>query len=112
MNTANQVSSASGQQGGQTASSCSLTIRQTAPAGPTAISCKISTSSDVDETSSPTAMEEDTDDDLLDYDPAPTRDGMDVNVIYLSSTNYSLLEEEEVSQLTLRPQDAVFKKLA
>jgi hypothetical protein len=57
-------------------------------------------------------MEEDTDDDLLDYDPAPARDDMDVNVIYLSSTNYSLLEEEEVSQLTLRPQDAVFKKLA
>jgi hypothetical protein len=112
MNTANQASSASGQQGGQTASSCSLTVRQPAPVGLTAISCKISTSSGVDETSSPTAMEEDTDDDLLDYDPAPARDGMDVNVIYLSSTNYSLLEEEEVSQLTLRPQGAVFKKLA
>jgi hypothetical protein len=55
-------------------------------------------------------MEEDTDDDLLDYEPSPARDGMDVNVIYLSSTDYSLLDEDEVSQLILGPQDAVFKK--
>jgi hypothetical protein len=55
-------------------------------------------------------MEEDTDDDLLDYEPSPARDGMDVNVIYLSSTDYSLLDEDEVSQLILGPQDAVFTK--
>jgi hypothetical protein len=36
---------------------------------------------------------------------------MDVNVIYLSSTDYSLLEEEEVSQLALGPQEVIFKKL-
>jgi hypothetical protein len=46
---------------------------------------------------------EDTDDNLLDYEPSPTRDGMDVNVIYLLSTDYYLLEEEEVSQLALGP---------
>jgi hypothetical protein len=53
-------------------------------------------------------MEEDADDDLLDYEPSPTRDGMEINVIYLSSTDYSL--QEEVSQLALGPQDVVFKK--
>jgi hypothetical protein len=55
-------------------------------------------------------MEEDTDDDLLDYKPSPTSDGMEINVIYLSSTNYSFLQEQEVSQLSLGAQDAVFKK--
>jgi hypothetical protein len=52
-------------------------------------------------------MEEDANDDLLDYEPS-TRDGMEINVIYLSSTDYSL--QEEVSQLALGPQDVVFKK--
>jgi hypothetical protein len=85
-------------------------VRLLASAGPTTISCKIGTSSDIDGTSSPAGMEEDTDDDLLDYEPSPARDGMHVNVIYLSSTNYSLLEEEEVSQLALGPQDTVFMK--
>jgi hypothetical protein len=42
-------------------------------------------------------MEEDTDDDLLDYEPSPACNGMEVNVLYFSSTDYSLLEEEEVS---------------
>jgi hypothetical protein len=57
-------------------------------------------------------MEEDADDGLLDYEPSPACDYMEINVIYLSSTDYSLLEEEEVSQLALGPQDTVFKKLA
>jgi hypothetical protein len=55
-------------------------------------------------------MEEDTDDDLLDYEPSPACNGMEVNVLYFSSTDYSLLEEEEVSQLALGSQDVVFKK--
>jgi hypothetical protein len=71
--------------------------------GPTAVSCRTSTSSSADETSSSTTMEEDIDDDLLDYEPSPMCDGMEINVIYLSSIDYSLLEEEEVSQLTLGP---------
>jgi hypothetical protein len=44
---------------------------------------------------------EDTNDDHLHYEPSPTCDGMEINVIYLSSTDYSLLEEEEVLQLAL-----------
>jgi hypothetical protein len=57
-------------------------------------------------------MEEDIDDDLLDYEPSPACNGMEVGVIYLSSIDYSLLEEMEVSQLALGSQDAIFKKLA
>jgi predicted aspartyl protease len=38
--------------------------------------------------------------------------GPEINVIYLSYTDYSLLEEEEVSQHALGPQDVVFKKSA
>ena len=44
-----------------------------------------------------TQMDEDLDDYLLNYEPSPARDDMDVNVIYLSSTDYSLLGEEKVS---------------
>jgi hypothetical protein len=80
-------------------SSCSLSVRPPAPVG-------------ADENSSPTTMEEDTDDDLLDYEPSPAHNGMEVNIVYLSSTDYSLLEEEEVSQLALGPQDAIIKKPA
>jgi hypothetical protein len=98
--------------GGKTASSYSLTVRPPEMVGPTASSCGAGPSDGTDRNSAPTAMEEDTDDDLLDFEPSPTHDGMDVNVIYLSSTDYSLLEEEEVSQLALGPQDAVFKKQA
>jgi hypothetical protein len=54
---------------------------------------------------------EDTDDDLLDYEHSLASNGMEINVIYLSSMDYSLFEEE-VSQLALGPQDAVFKKPA
>jgi hypothetical protein len=69
--------------------------------GLTASSYRTDSSRDVDETSSPTNMKEDADDDLLDYESSPAHDGMEINVVYLSSTDYSLLEEEEVSQLTL-----------
>jgi hypothetical protein len=102
----------SGQPGGLTASSCSSTVRPAAPVDPTAISSKIGTSSGGNEILSPADMEGDDKDDLLDYEPSPARDVMDVNVIYLSSTHYSLLEEEEVLHLALGLQDAVFKKPA
>jgi hypothetical protein len=91
---------------------CLPTVKPPTPIGPTTISCKIDMSSSVDGTSSPAAMEKDTNDDLLDYEPSPACDGMDVNVIYLSTIDYSLLEEEEVSQLALGPQDTLFKKPA
>jgi hypothetical protein len=68
------------------------------PDGPTASSCRTGASGGVDETSWPATMEDDT--------------GMEINVVYLSSTDYSLLKEEEVSQLALGPQDAIFKKPA
>jgi hypothetical protein len=87
---------------GQTASS----------GGPTTTSCRTNASSVVGGTSSPTTMEEDTNDDLLDYEPCPACNGMEVNVGYLSSTDYSFLKEEEVSQLALGSQDVVFKKSA
>jgi hypothetical protein len=79
------------------------------PGGPTANSCRTGASGGADGTSSPNAMEEDTNDDLLDYEPSHARNGMEINIVYLSSTDYSLLEEEEVSQLALGPQDSIFK---
>jgi hypothetical protein len=82
------------------------------PGGPTASSCRVDANSGANETSSPAGMEEDADDGLLDYEPSSACDCMEINVIYLSSTNYSLLEEEEVSQLALGPQDTIFKKPA
>jgi hypothetical protein len=86
-------------------------VRPPAPASSSANSYRTGgASSSTNGISLPANMEEDTDDDLLDYKPPPACDGMEINVIYLSSTNYSLLEEKEVSQLALGPQDAVFKK--
>jgi hypothetical protein len=100
--------------GGQTASTDGLTTtwdgQTVSPGGPTASSCGTGPSSSADGTSSPATMEEDTDDDLLDYEPSPAHNGMQVNVVYLSSIDYSLLEEEEVSQLALGPQDVIFKQ--
>jgi hypothetical protein len=87
-------------EGGQTAS----------PSDTTASSCVTGASGGIDESSSPATIEEDTDDDLLYYEPSPACNGMEINVVYLSSTDYSLLEEEEVSQLALGPQDAIFKR--
>jgi hypothetical protein len=87
-------------------------VRPPAPASSSTNSYRTSASSSTNGISLPAGMEEDTDDDLLDYKPSPAHDGMEINVIYLSSTNYSLLEEKEVSQLALGPQDAIFKKPA
>jgi hypothetical protein len=44
-----------------------------------ASSCRASTDSGADMTSSPTAMEEDTDDDLQDYEPSPAHDDMKIH---------------------------------
>jgi hypothetical protein len=75
---------------------------------PTASSCRVDANSGTNEISSLASMEEYVDDDLLDYEPSAARDGMEINVIYMSSIDYSLLKE--VSQLALGPQDVVFKK--
>jgi hypothetical protein len=82
------------------------------PGGSTASSYRVDASSGTNWISSPTGVEEDIDDDLLDYEPSLAHDGLEINVIYLSSTDYSLLEEWEVSQLALGPQDIIFKKTA
>jgi hypothetical protein len=34
---------------------------------------------------------------MLDYEPSPVREDMDVNVIYLSCMDYSLIGDDEVS---------------
>jgi hypothetical protein len=101
--------------GSQTAPVGDLTVtwdgQTMSPSSPTASSCRIGASSSIDRTSSPVGVEEDTDDDRLDYEPSPARNSMEINVVYLLSADYSLLEEEEISQLTLVPQDAVFKRI-
>jgi hypothetical protein len=49
------------------------------PGGLTASSCRGSTDSSADGTSVPITMEEDTDDDLLDYEPSPAYDDMEIH---------------------------------
>jgi hypothetical protein len=51
----------------------------TSPGGPTASAHRASTGSGADRTSSPATVEEDTDDDLLDYEPSPAHDDMEIH---------------------------------
>jgi hypothetical protein len=51
------------------------------PGCPIADSCRVDASSGANMISSPTGMEEHIDDDLLDYEPSPTRNGMEINVM-------------------------------
>ena len=55
-------------------------------------------------------MSEDSEDDLLDYELSLERKGMDINVIYLSSTDYYFLRDDEVEQFVFGLQDAILKK--
>jgi hypothetical protein len=50
----------------------------------------------------------DDEDEMLDYEPSPVREDMDVNVIYLSSVDYSLVVDDEVAEMSFGPRDAVF----
>jgi hypothetical protein len=50
----------------------------TSPGSSTSSSCRAGTDSGNNGTSSPAAMEEDTDDDLLDYEPSPAHDDMEI----------------------------------
>jgi hypothetical protein len=45
---------------------------------------------------------------MVDYEPSPTRDNMGINVIYLSSVDYFLVGDDEVSEMSFGPQDAIF----
>jgi hypothetical protein len=56
--------------------------------------------------SSPTDNEEE----MLDYEPLSVREDMDVNVIYLSSVDYSLVGDDEVVEMSFGPHDAVFQR--
>jgi hypothetical protein len=48
---------------------------------------------------------------MLDYEPSPVREDMDVNVIYLSSMDYSLVGDDEVAEMSFGPRDIVFQRL-
>jgi hypothetical protein len=45
---------------------------------------------------------------MLDYESSPVREDMDVNVIYLSSVDYSLVGDDEVAEMSFGPRDAMF----
>jgi hypothetical protein len=45
---------------------------------------------------------------MLDYEPSPVREDMDVNVIYLSSMDYSLVGDDELAEMSFGPHDVVF----
>jgi hypothetical protein len=48
---------------------------------------------------------------VLDYEPSPIREDMDINVIYLSSVDYSLVGDDEVAEMSFGSRDAVFQRL-
>jgi hypothetical protein len=48
---------------------------------------------------------------MLDDEPSPVREDMDVNVIYLCSLDYSLVGDDEVAEMSFSPRDAVFQRL-
>ena len=48
---------------------------------------------------------------MVDYEPSPTHESMDVNVVYLSSLDYSLVGDDEVAQMDFSPKEATFQKL-
>jgi hypothetical protein len=48
---------------------------------------------------------------MLDYEPSPVREDMYVNVIYLSSVDYSLVDDDEVEEMSFGPRDAMFQRL-
>jgi hypothetical protein len=47
---------------------------------------------------------------MLDYEPSPVREEMDVNIIYLSSMDYSLVGDDEVAEMSFDPCDTVFQR--
>jgi hypothetical protein len=59
------------------------------------------------EVTTPTDDEEE----MLDNEPSLVREDMDVNVIYLSFVDYSLIGDDEVVEMSLGPRDAVFQRL-
>jgi hypothetical protein len=52
----------------------------------------------------------DDEEEMLDYEPSPVWEDIDVNVIYLSSVDYSLIGDDEVVEMSFGPRDAVFRR--
>jgi hypothetical protein len=52
----------------------------------------------------------DDEEEMLDYEPSPVREDMDVNIIYLSSVKYSLIGDDEMLEMSFGPRDAVFQR--
>jgi hypothetical protein len=49
-------------------------------------------------------------DEIVDYEPSPMREDMNVNIIYLSSVDYSLVGDDKVSEMSFHPRDDIFQK--
>jgi hypothetical protein len=52
----------------------------------------------------------DDEEEILDYEPSLVREDMDVNVIYLSFIDYSLVSDDEVVKMSFGPRDVVFQR--
>jgi hypothetical protein len=51
----------------------------------------------------------DDEDEMLDYEPSLVQEDMDINVIYLSSVDYSLVGNDKATEMSFVPHDAVFQ---
>jgi hypothetical protein len=50
-------------------------------------------------------------DDMLDYEPTPVHEGMDINMVYYLPAEFCAIDEEgEVAQLDFGPKNAIFEK--
>jgi hypothetical protein len=47
---------------------------------------------------------------MLDYETSPVREDMDVNVVYLSSMDYSLVGDDELVEMSFGPHDVMFQR--
>jgi hypothetical protein len=50
----------------------------------------------------------DDEEEMLNYEPSLVQEDMDVNVIYLSSVDYSLVGDDEVAEMSFGPCVAMF----
>jgi hypothetical protein len=77
---------------------------------PITSSMPLVTSSSTEETLSPVYTLGD-EDDMEDYESAPTREGMDINMVYYLPAEFHAVDEEgDVAQLDFGPKNAIFEK--
>jgi hypothetical protein len=55
-------------------------------------------------------VSEDDEEEMLDYEPSLVREDMGVNVIYLSSVDYSVVGDDDVSEMSFGLFDVVFQR--